>query len=141
MDLYPRSFTEGLEARMTGPGKWRFAIQPLFSIALGVRDGVTDAKLGKPPYFICVLLETEGKGDALKSGLKSIAMPLTFGIVLDMILQWVMFQTLFLLPAVMAGTILVALPYALARALSNRIVRRWYFGRGDQPASSIISGS
>jgi hypothetical protein len=120
---------------MTGPGKWRFAIQPLFSIALGVRDGVTDAKLGKPPYLTCVLLESEGKGDALKSGLKSIAMPLTFGIVLDMILQWVMFQTLFLLPAVMAGTILVALPYAIARALSNRIARPWYYGTAEHTAA------
>jgi len=28
MDLYPRSFGEGLEARMTGPGKGRFVLQP-----------------------------------------------------------------------------------------------------------------
>jgi hypothetical protein len=135
MDLYPRSFTEGLEARMTGPGKWRFAIQPLVSIALGMRDGIADAKLGKPPYFIRVLLESEGKVYALKHGLKSIAMPLTFGVVLDMILQWVIFQTVFLLPGVIAGTILVALPYALARALSNRIARRWYDGAAEHVAT------
>ena len=125
MDLYPRSFGEGLEGRLTGPGKGRFVLQPLVSIALGIRDGVVDAKQGKSPFFIRVLFKSERKLYVLKTGLKQIAVPLTVGVVLDMILQWVIFQGLFLIPALLAGTILVAIPYSVARGMSNRIARRW----------------
>jgi hypothetical protein len=114
MNLFPQSFAEGLEARMAGPGKGRFVLQPLVAMALGIRDGVADAKQGKPPYFIRVLFTSERKLYVLKTGLKSIVTPLTIGIVLDMILQWVIFRAIFLLPAVIAGTILVAFPYSLA---------------------------
>jgi len=126
MDLFSRSVGEGLEGRLTGPGKGRFLVQPLIAIALGIRDGIVDAKLGKPPFFIQILFEKEGKLDVLKSGLKQIAVPLTVGVVLDAVLQWVIFQTMFALPALIAGTVLVGLPYSIARGLSNRIARRWY---------------
>jgi hypothetical protein len=126
MYLFPRSFGEGLEARMTGPGKGRFILQPLVAIAFGIRDGIADAKQDKPPYFIRVLFKSERKLLLLKTSLKSIATPLSVGIVLDMILQWVIFHAVFLLPAIIAGTILVALPYSIARGLSNRAARRWY---------------
>ena len=136
MSLYPRSFVEGLEGRLAGPGKGRFVLQPLVSIALGIRDGITDAKQNKPPYFIRVLFKREHKLEVLKSGVRQIAIPLTVGVVLDLILQWVIFQTMFLLPALMAGTILVAFPYSIARGLSNRIARRWYDRKGTRDAAS-----
>jgi hypothetical protein len=139
MDIFPRSFGEGLEARLTGPGKGRFVLQPMVSIALGVRDGIADAKQGKPPYFIRVLFKSERKLYVLKTGLKQIAIPLTVGVVLDMILQWVIFQAMFLLPALLAGTILVALPYSIARGLSNRIARRWFDRRSAREAAVITA--
>jgi hypothetical protein len=142
MDLYSRSFGEGLEARMTGPGKGRFVLQPLVAIALGIRDGIADAKQDKPPYFIRVLFKSERKFHVLKSSLKSIATPLTVGIVLDMVLQWVIFQGVFLLPALIAGAILVALPYSIARGLSNRVARRWYARKTESEiASHTVAGS
>jgi hypothetical protein len=139
MDLFPRSFGEGLEARMTGPGKGRFVLQPLVAIALGTRDGIADAKQGKPPYYIRILFTSEAKHIVLKESLKRIATPLAVGIVLDMILQWLIFQAVFLLPAIMAGAILVALPYSIARGLSNRVVRRWYARRAEREAASHIA--
>jgi hypothetical protein len=136
MDHFSRSFAEGLEARMTGPGKGRFVLQPLVSIALGIRDGIADAKQDKPPYFIRILFEGEHKLSLLKTSLKNIAMPLTVGIVLDLILQWVIFQGVFLLPALISGTILVAFPYSVARGLSNRAARRWYARKAGREAVS-----
>lgn len=136
MDLFPRSFGEGLEARITGPGKGRFVLQPLVAIALGARDGIADAKQGKPPYYIRILFTSEPKHIVLKESLKRIATPLAVGIVLDMILQWLVFQAVFLLPAIMAGAILVALPYSIARGLSNRVARRWYARRAERESAS-----
>ena len=136
MDLFPRSFGEGFEARITGPGKGRFVLQPLVAIALGTRDGIADAKQGKPPYYIRILFTSEPTLDLLKTSLKRIGTPLALGIVLDMILQWVIFQSVLLLPAILAGAILVALPYSLARGLSNRVARRWYERRAKSEAAT-----
>jgi hypothetical protein len=59
MDLFPRSFGEGLEPRLTGPVKGRFVVRPLVAIALGIRDGIADAKQqDEPPYFIRVLFKS-----------------------------------------------------------------------------------
>lgn len=129
MDYFPHSFTEGLTERLTGPGKGRFIVQPLVAIAFGVRDGIADAKQGLPPYFDRVLFTSKRKMYEVRTALKHIAAALTFGIVLDLIFQWVVFQALFLLPALLVGSILVTLPYLLARGLSDRIARRWYYNR------------
>jgi hypothetical protein len=136
MDLYPRSFGEGLEGRLTGPGKGRFVLQPLVAIALGIRDGISDAKQEKPPYFVRVLFTSENRLHVLTTGLKQIAVPLTVGVVLDLVLQWVIFQSMFIIPALMAGTILVGLPYSIARGLSNRIARRWYNRKSVRAAAA-----
>jgi hypothetical protein len=130
MDYYPRSFTQGLVDRLMGPGKARFIIQPIVAIILGIRDGITDAKHGKPPYYIRILFTGEHKIDVLKASLRRVAVPLCIGIVLDMVLQWIMFRTVYLLPALMAGSILIALPYSITRGLSNRVARRWYKRKG-----------
>jgi hypothetical protein len=125
MDLLTKTVFEGLEARLSGPGKGRFILQPLMSTALGVRDGIRDAKEGKPPYLIRVLSSNEPAFDVVKIGLKSITIPLSLGVILDLILQKIIFNAMYLLPALFAGTVLVAFPYSVARALSNRVARRW----------------
>ena len=135
MDLFPMSFTEGLEARTTGPGKFRFILQPVMSIGLGIRDGIADAKQGNPPYFIRILFKSESKLIALKSGLKNAAIPLSLGVVLDFVFQWLIFHFIYLIPALLAGTLLVALPYSLARGLSNRVARKWYDRKAGSEAA------
>jgi hypothetical protein len=132
MDLFPLSFTEGLDARMSGPGKFRFILQPVMSVGLGIRDGIADAKQGHPPYFIRVLFKGEDKLTALKSGLKKAAVPLSLGVVLDFVFQWLIFHFLYVIPALLAGTLLVALPYAIARGVSNRVAQRWYGRKAER---------
>ena len=136
MDLFPLSFTEGLDARMSGPGKFRFILQPVMSVGLGIRDGIADAKQGHPPYFIRILFKGENKLAALKSGLKKAAVPLTLGVVLDFVFQWLIFHFIYVIPALLAGTILVAFPYAVARGLSNRFARRWYDRKAEREAAA-----
>ena len=135
MDFFPMSFTEGLEARMSGPGKFRFILQPIMSIGLGIRDGIADAKQGNPPYFIQILFKSENKLVALKSGLKNAAFPLGLGVVLDLVFQWLIFHFLYVIPALLAVTILVALPYSLARGLSNRVARQWHDLKAEHEAA------
>jgi hypothetical protein len=72
-------------------------------MALGIRDGISDAKQGKPPYFIRILFTSEPTLFVQKIGLKSIATPLAAGIVLDMILQWIIFKQSFFASSAHSG--------------------------------------
>lgn len=139
--LIIHSFGEGLMARLSGPGRARFVVQPLVAIALGIRDGIADAKQGNPPYLVRVLFTSERKMAVLKTGLKAISNPLAIGVILDMILQWVIFQAVRLYPALIAGVILIALPYSFARGLSNRFARPWLKRKAERelPAHSSVA--
>jgi hypothetical protein len=122
----PLSFAEGLARRLSGPASFRFIFQPLVATIAGIRDGVTDAKLGLRPYGIAVLLDSDSRGQLLGAGLKSIAIPLAMGIVIDMVVQWMLVQRVLLSAAILVGMLLVGVPYIAARGLTNRILRRRY---------------
>jgi hypothetical protein len=47
----PQVFFAHLLARLSGPGAFRFVLQPLVAVLLGIRDGRADAKAGRPPYL------------------------------------------------------------------------------------------
>ena len=49
--LFSRQFLDELPQRLTGPGRLRFAIQPLVAIFLGWRSGLGDARAGRPAYL------------------------------------------------------------------------------------------
>ena len=50
-DSFSRIWQE-IAARPGGPLAIRFYLQPLMATALAIRDGVADARLGKPPYLL-----------------------------------------------------------------------------------------
>jgi hypothetical protein len=64
--------------------------------------------------------------ELLKSSLRHILTPLAIGIVLDAIVQWYLFHRVILLGAILVGALLVALPYSIARGLTNRFVTNRY---------------
>lgn len=123
---------EGLEAMLGGPGRMRFILQPLIAILLGIRDGRRDARAGRPPYVFAVLAVRELRREAAASGLQSITKPLVVAILADMVLQYLIFRSVHLWSAIVVGAVLVALPYMVARAVTNRIVRRRGYGRGAE---------
>jgi hypothetical protein len=49
-DTLTRIWTD-LVARLTGPFAFRFILQPVMGLIFAWRDGVQDAKAGRPPYF------------------------------------------------------------------------------------------
>jgi hypothetical protein len=127
--LGPLSFSQGLARRLAGPFPARFVLQPLAAIILGIRDGVTDAKLGKSPFVVALLFARKGaipRRELLKTSLRRIFTPLAIGIVLDMIVQWYLFHRVILWGAILVGALLVALPYSIARGLTNRFVTNRY---------------
>jgi hypothetical protein len=116
-----REFLEDLPARLTGPGRFRFLLQPAIAIALGIAAGRKDARAGRPPYLLALLLGREARGELVKSAFQNIAHVVLAGILVDSVCQWLILGTSYPGAALLVGPVLIALPYALARALANRV--------------------
>jgi hypothetical protein len=115
-------FLEDLVSRLTGPMHFRLILQPLVAIALGIRDGLKDARAGRPPFVTDLLVRPEGRKRQLKRALQAISKPLIIAIILDAVAQYLMFGAIYAGAAVFVGVVIMAIPYSLARGLTNRIV-------------------
>ena len=115
-------FLEDLVSRLTGPMHFRLILQPLVAIALGIRDGLKDARAGRPPFVTDLIVRPEGRKRQLKQSLQAISKPLIIAIILDAVAQYLMFGTIYPGAAVFVGVVVMAVPYSLARGLTNRIV-------------------
>jgi hypothetical protein len=121
--LFSRAFLEDLPKRLTGPGRFRFILQPLVATLLGIRSGVADARAGRPPYLLGLVTDREHRGALARDGLATVANLLLMGILLDAVFQWVILGVSYPGPALVVGPVLITTPYAVARALSNRAAR------------------
>lgn len=111
--------------RLGGPGRLRIIIQPVVAIALGIRDGLIDARAGEPPYFIGLIFRPNRRGELWALTIQYIMKPFIIGVIIDLILQYFIFERVRLIPAIIVGLLLIGLPYALARGITNRIATRW----------------
>jgi hypothetical protein len=121
--LFSRAFLEDLPKRLTGPGRFRFVLQPLLATLLGIRSGVADARAGRPPYLLGLATDSERRGQLVRDGLGSVVNLMLMGILLDAVFQWMILGASYPGPALVVGPLLIATPYAVARALSNRVAR------------------
>lgn len=74
----------------------------------------------------------EGRQRQLKQALDQLVIPLVVAIVLDGIVQYLLFKRVRVLGAAVVGTLLMGVPYSLARGLTNRARRRWTKYHRDQ---------
>jgi hypothetical protein len=71
--LFSRQFLEELPQRFTGPGRFRFILQPVIAIFLGIRGGLADAKTGNPPYLFGLVFDAGRRREFLRSGAAAIS--------------------------------------------------------------------
>jgi hypothetical protein len=122
--LFSRAFLEDIPRRLTGPGRFRFVLQPLIAVVLGIRSGMADARAGKPPFLSGLIVHRGRRSEFLKSGFNAVVNLLLMGILLDAVFQWVILGVSHPGAALVVGPLLICVPYAVARALSNRTARR-----------------
>ena len=121
--LFSQAFLEDLPKRLTGPGRFRFVLQPLVATLLGIRSGIADARAARPPYLLVLLTDGEHRRELMRDGLSTVANLLLMGILLDSVFQWMILGQSYPGPALIVGPVLITAPYAIARALSNRASR------------------
>ena len=121
--------------RPGGPMTFRFVLQPAMAAVAAFRDGVRDARLGRTPYVLDLLLgvrSSEGRIGRLWEGIVSTARILILGVVMDVIYQWLEFKTFYPGQAAVIAILLAFVPYLLLRGPFERMARHWVI----QPASS-----
>jgi len=118
--LFSQQFIDELPQRLTGPGRIRFVLQPLIAVILGARAGWRDGRTGQIPYIYALITDAPHRKELLRSGLSAVRDLLAMGITLDALAQLLIYRQIHPGAAVVVGPVLICLPYALARALSNR---------------------
>jgi hypothetical protein len=121
--LFSWELLADLPARFTGPGRMRFVLQPAVAIALGLRGGLADARAGRPPYLMGLLLDPLHRWAYVRTGVATIRDIVAIGIILDVVAQFLIFRQVRPGAALLIGPVLITAPYAIARALTNRAVR------------------
>lgn len=121
--LFSREFFTDMLARLSGPGRLRFIIQPSVAILLGARDGVKDGRAGAPPFLLDLICHSEHRWHLVRGALDAVGDLIAVAIILDLISQFLIFRNVYVSAALVLGPVLIATPYAVSRALSNRITR------------------
>jgi len=119
--LFSQEFLEDIPKRLSGPGRFRFILQPLIATIFGIRSGLADAQEGRPPYLYGVLFHRDLRRKLVTSGLESVANLLLMGILLDSIFQWIILGASYPGAALVVGPTLIIGPYGIARAFANRL--------------------
>jgi hypothetical protein len=113
---------------------FRFFLQPVMAAIAAVRDGVADAKTGRPPYFWTVLTSGSERLGRLEKGLISTSRVLFLGLCMDIVYQLIVLKTFYPVEALTVAIVLAFLPYLLLRGPVARIARL----RARAPASDKL---
>jgi hypothetical protein len=124
--LFSRQFLDELPLRLTGPGRLRFVLQPLIAIVLGCRSGLADARGRHQPFIYRLVTDSGNRKNLLRSGLSVVGNLVAMGIVLDTVAQFLIYGLVHPGAAIVLGPVLVCFPYAVSRALANRISQLWH---------------
>lgn len=132
MDNILTQFTTDLIERLDGPLHFRFILQPLVAAWFAYRDGLRDARKGRPPYGWALFADPSHRQYLFKSGWKGISKVFIVAVVLDLIYQIIALHSFRLMGALIAACLLALLPYVLLRGLFNRLMRRRVQREGQQ---------
>ena len=121
--LFSWEFVQDLPRRLTGPGRLRFLIQPAVAIVLGLRAGAADRRAGRPPFLMAMTARGAQRATVAREAVGDVANLVLMGILIDTAAQWLILGQAYPAPALIVGPVLIALPYATARGLANRVGR------------------
>ncbi len=122
-DLLTRFWAE-LVGRTTGPMMFRFILQPLMAMFYAYRDGLLDARSGRPPYLFTILTEPAERTELLAHGIKSVSRVIVLGVMMDTIYQSFVLGGRFRPLELVVVLLLAFVPYLMFRGPFNRLARR-----------------
>lgn len=107
--------------RPEGPFAFRFYLQPLMATLFALRDGIQDAKAGRPAYLWSLLTDPVGRRERLRHGWRSVRKIFWIAITLDVVYELVFLGGLRPVQGLVVAITLALVPYVLLRGPANRI--------------------
>ena len=124
-EVFMRVWTN-LIGRVGGPLTFRLILQPCMAIFFAIRDGLQDARQGRPAYFWALFTEPAHRRDLLREGWKAVAKVFVIAFIIDVIYQLIVLRWVYPGEALLTAFILAFVPYLLVRGPVNRLARLWY---------------
>jgi hypothetical protein len=124
MEDFLTRFVENLIGRVSGPMTFRIILQPLMAALFGIRDGLKDAREGKPVYFWALFTQPDQRRQLVRHGWKSVGRIFILAIVIDAVYQFIVLRWFYPGEALIVAIVLAIVPYLLIRGPVNRIARR-----------------
>ena len=136
-ELFTRVWND-LVGRVTGPMTFRLVLQPAMAILFAVRDGLKDAREGRPPYFFSVFTDPSHRRYLLGEGFKAVARVLGFAVLMDAVYQFKVFRWVYPGEALLVALILAFVPYLFCAA--RQPARAALAERGHHGKSGLQAG-
>lgn len=116
---------EMLIGRWDGPLALRFLLQPTVGVVLGIRAGFRDARAGRPPYGLhIVIVRAPGhRRLLLLEGWGNIAKLFVAATIIDVVDQLIVYRWIYPGQALIVAAFIVMPTYIPVRSVTNRIVQ------------------
>jgi hypothetical protein len=115
-----------LIGRLTGPLTFRLFIQPAMAMFFAYRDGLADAREGRPPHFWRMVTgPPEARRRRARETVRAVLKVFIMAVVVDCVYQWLVFKWVYPFEAMVTAVILAIVPYAVLRGVVNRVARLW----------------
>jgi hypothetical protein len=121
-DLLHRVWQEVAE-RPGGPMAMRFYLQPAMAALFAVRDGLKDARTGKPAYFWDVFTNPRNRREQIRSGWKSVGKVFMMAAALDIVYQMIVLRAIRPVETILVAFMLAIFPYLALRGPINRVAK------------------
>ena len=121
-DVITRFWTD-LVGRLTGPMSFRMIMQPIMASLFALRDGMKDARGGRPAYLWTVVSDPAERRYLLSDGWKAVGKVFILAVVLDVLYQLMVFRWVYPLELLSVALALAVVPYAVLRGPVNRLAR------------------
>ena len=121
-DMLLRALTN-LAARVGGPMTFRIILQPLMASIFAFRDGLKDAREGRPPYLWTLITDPSQRVDLIRQGWAAVGRVFILAIVMDVIYQLIVVGWIYPFETLTVSILLAVIPYLVIRGPVNRLVR------------------
>ena len=121
-DLLLRIFNNLID-RVSGPLTFRLILQPVMATIFAVRDGLKDAREGKPAFFWDAVTHPEHRRALFREGWKSTGKVFVLAIIIDAIYQYIVLRWFYPFEAILVAVVLAFIPYLIIRGPVNRLLR------------------
>jgi hypothetical protein len=114
-----------LIGRLYGPFAFRFVLQPIMAAFFAARDGIADARLGRPAYFWRVVNNPIERKALLREAWHRVLHVIVLGVVMELLYEVIVFGRIQPLQLVVVVLGLAFVPYVLLRGPICRIAKHW----------------